>query len=366
MVASRLSASALLSQRPGSAAPEPLPPPGPHIAAVDTPTPSLFLPCSRSTTLDLHLGGDDAGRVLLTTASSLWTLAAAFLFGATSSLGVMASPTVAGAGGFSTMLPSPPPTRPHVLAGCGGAPLVKPLSDLHLRRRRFVAGVGGCRGSAAGWSPLLPPPSFCGQPYTPHPPLVSSVPILQASCIPCPQPLRLPRPLISAGTATPSLSPVSQPPPRARLPTPRRWVRGTAGVVVGLGGAVPPPRPLPFGCRCFPFAPHRCTPLLCCPQLPTPLALLAGAICRGLLGPLGFDLPLQKLHPVAPFDAGRPPPPTLSLIFATVWSSWVIVWLVAKLLLFLILLAPRLHVVFPSDRLSSNPQGMLHGVGYGA
>jgi hypothetical protein len=251
------------------------------------------------------------------------------------------------------------------LAGCGGAPLVKPLSDLHLRRRRFVAGVGGCRGSAAGWSPLLPPPSFCGQPYTPHPPLVSSVPILQASCIPCPQPLRLPRPLISAGTATPSLSPVSQPPPRARLPTPRRWVRGTAGVVVGLGGAVPPPRPLPFGCRCFPFAPHRCTPLLCCPQLPTPLALLAGAICRGLLGPLGFDLPLQKLHPVAPFDAGRPPP-TLSLIFATVWSSWVIVWLVAKLLLFLILLAPRLHVVFPSDRLSSNPQGMLHGVGYGA
>lgn len=83
-------------------------------------------------------------------------------------------------------------------------------------------------------------------------------------------------------------------------------------------------------------------------------------------GPLASISPFRSFTRLLPSTPDAPPPPTLSLIFATVWSSWVIVWLVAKLLLFLILLAPRLHVVFPSDRLSSNPQGMLHGVGYGA
>jgi hypothetical protein len=77
---------------------------------------------------------------------------------------------------------------------------------------------------------------------------------------------------------------------------------------------------------------------------------------------------------VAPPRPAPPlPPPTcfpfagcrLAALGRRRWSPWVII-VGRSTIVFLIVLAPWLHVVFPSDRLSSKPRGPLRGVGFGA
>jgi hypothetical protein len=114
---------------------------------------------------------------------------------------------------------------------------------------------------------------------------------------------------------------------------------------------------------CFTFALRHCDPLLHFPEIRR--CAMVGVVCWGRPVSLGFALPSTSFTQLLP-SVRTPLSSSSSLIFIVVWSSWVVIWLVVELLLFLTVLASWLHVVFTSDRLSSKPQGLLHGFGFGA